>query len=317
MPADLVDNLLRFAHQVDVSILRDLNAAFTNNVLQEFIVWVCGSKLLRGAVPLACYWFLWFGSKGDALQSQRTVLIKGLFASLAAIIVARSIAFSLPVRIRPFADPNLGIHLFSPPDGDFEDWSAFPSDTAAFEFALAWSLMRISPVCSVWLAAYGLVVACLPRIITGIHFPSDILVGMLIGMVTSALMQRLRLPTRLLSGVLQWEGGQPVFYAMAFMFTCELAQLFENVRLARKSFVHMWRTAGTLTELIPVLGAGALLAALIATGALLFWRSTPKSSGMGSATSADAASSGWPLSRASRASLRSGLLHSRESPPSR
>ncbi len=270
MISEAANDVLGFILDIDLRILHGLSSSFGNPALDEFVVFVCGSKLLRGTLPIALFWFFWFAPGRKTVEVYRAILVKGVVASLAAIIAARAIAFALPLRLRPFVDPAAGIHSFFPvANGDFEDWSAFPSDTAAFEFALAWSLMRISPAASVWLMVYGFVVACLPRIVVGIHFPSDILAGIVIGIVTAASMQKFRMPRFIGSKVLTWDSRHPIFYALAFALTCELAQIFENVRLARKAFVHMWRIAGSAVDFLPIVCAASLLLVLIGAGALV------------------------------------------------
>jgi undecaprenyl-diphosphatase len=242
MFAELLNDIASPFIEVDLWIIHRLNALAGNRVIDTFVGFVCGSKFLRGMVPLAIYWFLWFAGDPCRRSERRAILAAGCCASLAAIVIARTIAHVFPDRPRPFADPTTGFHpVFDVSRGDFEDWtSAFASDTAAFEFALAWSLLRTCPGCGKFLLVYGLVVACLPRIYVGVHFPSDIYVGALAGIVAAILVQR-RFVLKALEKTINRYGSRPLFYAFAFLFTCELALIFQNVREARKALREILR----------------------------------------------------------------------------
>jgi len=57
---------------------------------------------------------------------------------------------------------------------------SFPSDHTAVAFALAWLIYLWSPKAGIWFLALALLIG-VARIIVGIHYPTDILAGMLLG----------------------------------------------------------------------------------------------------------------------------------------
>jgi undecaprenyl-diphosphatase len=275
MITELLHDAARPFMDVDLWVVRELNSLAGNRIIDGFVGFVCGSRLLRGTVPMAIYWFLWFAVTSHRQSARRAVVATGCCATLVAIVGARTIAHLLPDRARPFADPETGFQpVFDVTKGDFEDWtSAFASDTAAFEFALAWSLLRTCPGCAKFLMVYGLLIGCLPRIYIGLHFPSDIYVGAFTGMAAAVLVQR-PIVLRTFENAINRYGSSPLFYAVAFAFTCELAQLFDNVRLARKAVMELMRQTtlepGEIIALVVLcfIGATVLIVALLALRSL-------------------------------------------------
>jgi undecaprenyl-diphosphatase len=89
------------------------------------------------------------------------------------------------------------------------NWSSFPSDTAAFAFALSVGVLMIWGRWG-WLAIlYSLVVICIPRVYLGYHYPSDIVAGALIGGVVAFTMSRHRIRITLSRPLLLWSDYYP------------------------------------------------------------------------------------------------------------
>lgn len=267
----VLDLLFGWVNAADWWALHALNSVSGNSIVDSTIEFVCTSQFIKGAIPLAIYWYLWFdGSR--RLQTSRAVLLKGVAAALVAVLVARLIAHALPVRVRPFADPASGFRsLFSATGtADFEDWSSFPSDTAAFEFALAWSLMAISRPVAWFLLVYGGVFACLTRIYLGVHYPSDIIVGAALGIAVAALIQKLDFTRISRNRLLRGNYVHPLFYALAFLITFEFAQVFDDLRALRKIIIQYIAASSQTDMRIPLIGLGLMFAgAAVVTLAVL------------------------------------------------
>lgn len=66
---------------------------------------------------------------------------------------------------------------------------SFPSDHAALSFAMAWIVYRCAPQPGKIFLAIAAIVA-LGRVYAGVHFPSDVIVGSLVGILSAELMHR-------------------------------------------------------------------------------------------------------------------------------
>jgi undecaprenyl-diphosphatase len=250
---------------MDLWVVQQLNAVAGNWVIDHLIDFICSFRILKGGIPIAIYYYYWF-KHIPGQSATRVLLVDGIVAAVVAVILARGLAHLLPVRLRPFADLGSGFVTVLPAKpADYEDWSSFPSDTSAFEFALGWSLMGLSRTCSTVLLLYTTVVACLTRLYLGVHYASDIVVGALIGILAAWVMQRVAISRFLDRSILRGEGSHPVFYSAAFLVTSEMAQVFDNLRSAKQIIVtllqHSRETAIGLAAML--VAAGLLIGALI------------------------------------------------------
>jgi undecaprenyl-diphosphatase len=228
------DAIASLVTESDLWILHGLNQLSGNPVIDNTVDFICADNLLRGALPAAIYWYVWFNHT-PRQQLNRVGLVKGVIAAIVAVILARGLSHLLPLRLRPFVDPASGFVPFLEPNpGNFENWSAFPSDTAAFVFAIGWSLSYISRLGGITLLVFTAITACLTRIYIGVHYPSDIVVGAMIGILTAWMLHKVTIPGLADSEIIHGKGNHPWFYFFAFFVTSEVAQVFDNVRTARR-----------------------------------------------------------------------------------
>jgi undecaprenyl-diphosphatase len=118
-------------------------------------------------------------ANGERLRSWRRAAAAAALSAGLALVVAKVIS-ELVDRARPFVvDPN-GVHLFSGHAAD----PGFPSDhaTGAFAVAMAIYLRKRSWGVVALLAAAVLAVG---RVAIGVHFPSDVLAGAVLGCIAA------------------------------------------------------------------------------------------------------------------------------------
>ncbi|MGH8261433.1 MAG: phosphatase PAP2 family protein [Steroidobacteraceae bacterium] len=196
-----------------------------------FINVVSNNNLVQAVVPVTLLWYLWFRKgSADAVRRTRELVIATLLGSCVAVLLARGLALLLPFRTRPFATPGLAYHLIhSQWDQGLHAWSSFPSDHAALFFALATGILLISRSAGIAMLIYATLVDCLPRVYLGIHYPSDIAAGALLGILLARLaaMQRIRRPVA--ARVLHWMDASPgVAHAALFLCAFEIASMFDS-----------------------------------------------------------------------------------------
>src|SRR5271157_11598 len=136
----MLNALIDALRSVDLSIYHFLSVFAGNRILDRLAGQEESNYLFKGEIGFVLYWYLWFKGGPDQERRRRAV-IAIMIAAILSIIVARTIAFISPFRLRPNYDPTLVHPSYSIPlVPDIENWSSFPSDTAAYFFALAFGL---------------------------------------------------------------------------------------------------------------------------------------------------------------------------------
>jgi undecaprenyl-diphosphatase len=229
----------------DYSILRFLNSFATHSwYLDRFALFISGSQIIKAGLIVSVLWWYWF-RPGDDHQNQHTreKIISAILACLAALFLARSLSLLLPFRVRPIGDAALG---FKPPLGStidsIQNWSSFPSDHAVLVFTLAMSIWYISKRLGWILFAYATVLVCLPRLYLGVHYPTDVLAGVPIGIAIPWFFNRKRTRDFIASPGIKWEQKSPFsFYACFFLVSYEIANLFDQTRMAGRLLYDLIR----------------------------------------------------------------------------
>jgi membrane-associated phospholipid phosphatase len=222
-----------FLIQFDRAVCAFINhAARRWEWLDRANVVISESDLIKGGVVLAIFWAMWFRH-----QTARERLLAGLGGSLLALSIARLLAYVLPIRQRPLLEPDMH---FVPPLGladqsNWTDWSSFPSDHAALFFAIIAGIWLADRRAGIFGLIYVSIAICLPRLYVGIHYPSDVIAGGLIGVGAVALLSQWRTVWAwpLLRALDRYPG---LGYALFFLLTFQIATLFWDVRVILSYF---------------------------------------------------------------------------------
>jgi undecaprenyl-diphosphatase len=208
-------------------------SSFVNRAAQHFqwldqtMVVISNSDLIKGGVILAIFWAMWFRDR-----ARRDQLLAALGGSLLALFFARVLAYALPHRLRPVLNPSMHFvpPLGLPDQSNWTSWSSFPSDHAALFFAIVAGIWSVNRRAGLFACIYVLVAICLPRIYVGIHYPSDVLAGATIGVFAATLLARWRgeWTSFLLRGLERYPGWG---YAFFFLLTFQIATLFWDIRV--------------------------------------------------------------------------------------
>lgn len=131
---------------------------------------------------------LWLLARPYGLRRWKRATVAALLSASLALLANQAIA-SLWDRPRPFAAHPLSTHLFAAPSTD----PSFPSDHAAAAFAIAVAVLAFSRAAgSAFLATATLI--AVSRVVVGLHYPSDVLAGAVVGIAAALLVTGFGMP---------------------------------------------------------------------------------------------------------------------------
>lgn len=233
---------------VDKTIMLFLNGfAHRWFILDRVIGFMQGNPIAEGILAVAVLYFVWFQTKEEmnGLSEKRRRLLFVLLSCIPAVLTARALALSLPYRARPIHNPDLHLRLaygFDP--NVLLRWSSFPSDHAVLSFALATGVFLVSRKAGLVLYAHAIVIICLTRVYLGVHYPSDILAGALLGSGFACLVMWSQLRTLVLHPAVRlFEFSPGLFHACLFYLACETAYMYEDLRhpaIRALHFIRVW-----------------------------------------------------------------------------
>jgi len=215
----------------------------------DMIVGHLESNLLQGVLALAVFYFVWFQSGEETnsveVTKKHQSMLCALLICVPAVLTARALAWGVRYRVRPIFNPDLHLHTaYSFDPSGLIGWSSFPSDHAVLFFALATGIFLVSRKAGLLLYTHAIVFVTIPRVYLGLHYPSDILVGALLGcgFGYAAKWSGLRsLVTRPAWRLQEFSPG--LFHACLFSLAYETANMFDDVRHAA---VQAWQVARVL-----------------------------------------------------------------------
>jgi undecaprenyl-diphosphatase len=222
---------------LDTPILRFFGGfAHRSEAFDTFVLAFVRLDLFKGAIVLAILVWLWFDFD-PAKRARRAILVQSVLGAIVAALASQAIQSGLN-RPRPIMGAADFVRLYGITDTDIE-WMksihSFLSDHAAFFGAVAIGIWLTDRRWGLFAFAWTIVVADVPRVYAGLHYPSDILAGLLLGVAVTLAMRRPALA--LVEPVLRWEKAHPAsFYCASFLALYEMARLFDEVRELVRSF---------------------------------------------------------------------------------
>jgi len=231
----------------DQAILSAVNSiAGKSYLFDHCITFIATSDLVNGLPFICLLWSYWFrAGTAESIRSARDHIACTIAGGILAIVVARILALSLPFRVRPRYNPEAHFHI--PPSwdrADLIDWSSFPSDHAVLFSALATGLIFVSRRVGIGALAYVALIIGLPRVYLGYHYPTDVLVGMLLGIAIGYTFNAgatYEAQTRIWR---RCEGAPAIFYPAVFALSEQLATLFGEMRRTAYMLIngirHFW-----------------------------------------------------------------------------
>lgn len=213
----------------DAAIISFLNQfAHRSWAFDSFVSAVGLNPLLKGALIPSLLWWAWFRPSINRTRD-REFLLHGIASCVLSVLAARSLAAALPFRERPLLNPELHFQLpYRADPSSLIGWSSFPSDHAAAFFALAICILLVSRGAGLLALFHAFFIVSLPRVYMGIHYPTDIVAGALVGsgLALSANIATVR--TFVARPALRWlERDAGTFYAFLFLLTYLITVTFD------------------------------------------------------------------------------------------
>jgi undecaprenyl-diphosphatase len=198
-----------------------------SRILDQSIELLSESYLFSGILLVTLLWYRWFR---DPRDESRIGLFYGTVLAVLAGMLSRVLQHALPFHTRPLYNQNLKL-LFpiGITPGPLSQWNSFPSDHACIYFALATVVYLSNRRLGLFAYLCALITSS-TRIYLGIHYPSDVLGGAILGILVVVLGQKIPWP-RSFYRVLDWEeSSPPTFYAFAFLASYLIGTLFTDLR---------------------------------------------------------------------------------------
>ena len=195
------------------------------------IAFLSNYQLLKGGVLVALMWWAWFSPVGIQARNRAHVMAT-LMGCFVAVLAGRAMPHFLPLRLRPLHDPDVDVRLAHGMARVVLDGaSSFPSDHAVLFFSLSVGLLFVSRAVGLFAIGYTTLFIALPRVYLGLHYPTDILAGGLLGGLIAVLFNRYAASGVAVASVTRFSSLKPqFFYPLFFLVSYQIAELFEGVR---------------------------------------------------------------------------------------
>lgn len=195
------------------------------------IAFLSNYHLLKGGVLVALMWWAWFSPVGIQARNRAHVMAT-LMGCFVAVLAGRAMPHFLPLRLRPLHDSDVDVRLAHGMARVVLDGaSSFPSDHAVLFFSLSVGLLFVSRAVGLFAIGYTTLFIALPRVYLGLHYPTDILAGGLLGGLIAVLFNRYAASGVAVASVTRFSSLKPqFFYPLFFLVSYQIAELFEGVR---------------------------------------------------------------------------------------
>ncbi|NNE00326.1 MAG: phosphatase PAP2 family protein [Pirellulaceae bacterium] len=229
-------------------------------LLDSLLTMATDNQLVKAVVVGCSFVAAWYAASDEQSFRVRRILtvtvLAGLFAIAASKMIAsnvlspRPVLFSSPVYVsqgeqvkkaeqllirEPLDSDGLeNMRAFQAGDFGDSDLESFPSDHAALFVSLSVGILYAHRSLGVLALSWTVLVILIPRVVTGMHWPLDVVAGGLIGGLSTVaavwMTTQRRIP--ILDPLIRWSMGKPAFSAaLLFAVVFEACNSYYNFRL--------------------------------------------------------------------------------------
>ena len=218
---------------MDAELFQVLNSWNGRSAIVDGITGAALNDISKSVPFMMVFWCLWFLPKTNLERTRiRTALTATLVLTVPIIGIARAMANYAPFSLRPIHTPGLDINLRAGQGtGVLDGWSSMPSDHASLFMGLAVAFFCIHRTAGLVCIFWAVAVVSIPRIVLGLHWPSDIIAGWVLGAVIAAslISPAIKMVERT-HIVPYFERREAIGYPLLFLATFEVVQMFAASR---------------------------------------------------------------------------------------
>jgi undecaprenyl-diphosphatase len=167
---------------LDWSVFHALNSGVaTRDWLEDPVTLLAGPAVALYALATIGLWFL---ARPYGELKWKLACVSALASAGLAMLANQVISHGWD-RARPFTAHEASTHLLSAPSPD----PSFPSDHAAAAFAIGFAVLAFSRRGGILFLGAALLIG-ISRVALGLHYPSDVLAGVVVGWLAALLVTR-------------------------------------------------------------------------------------------------------------------------------
>lgn len=214
--------------RIDQAFLQYL-ITFQGSAFDGFAAFLASDDLAKGGFLIAVLCWFWSTPSADQVR-RRELVVACIVGALLAAAMSRGMTKLVDWHLRPLSTPEWGALL--PASGGWEDkGGSFASDHASLAFGLVTGAFLLSRWTGGLLAVYVLAFVCFPRLYLGIHWLSDVIGGVLFGIVATGVLSLERVRASLARPVLRLHAALPGAFSIVAVFVLwGLLTRFDDVR---------------------------------------------------------------------------------------